>query len=663
MKFSCTAAFAFLTASAAVAETEVHIVGLEDRSENQVLSLMGDRLIHVRSHDASPSRADDAAFLVAQVLRKDGYADVQVNCKIISRSEIRLTVIAGERLSLGKVEITGVPAADQTRLAKLYSRPAEKDRPLGSGDPPFREGDVETGLSYIEQQLHAEGFWEADATMTDRWTDPATGDVRLSIKVDQGPAFKIGTARVHSPDGRGVDETSKAAAPFSGMSATTGNINAMRLAVEEAFNSSGYPDATITMSRTLVGQRFDPEFYIDIGKRVRLNRVRYEGLQRTRPGSLAQRIRRLEGDWYDEAALNKRIRGLLATGAFSSIRLEKTPVGENTIDATLHFEEAKAREFTAGLGVDSYDGAFMRLGYADRNLDGRLLGFRTGVEISTRGLLGETSITDPWLFGTDVSGSARLYALIYGREGYSSFQTGLEGKVTWKIGDHYTLEGLAGYSFVNLTADGLPTSELGETVYGHPLIRFTQTVDFRDSPILPKNGWHVVNPLEIGAAIGDQSSAYVQSGLSGGWYRELNAKYRVALGGNLAFIIPTGDGTDFPIDMRLFNGGSHSVRSFPERELGPKVFDYATGGEATWNTNAELIRKLSGSLSGVFFVDAGSLARHFDDLGAGELEVAAGLGLRLDLPIGPVRLEYGYNLTRDPGEPVGTLHFAIGVTF
>jgi outer membrane protein insertion porin family len=45
------------------------------------------------------------------------------------------------------------------------------------------------------------------------------------------------------------------------------------------------------------------------------------------------------------------------------------------------------------------------------------------------------------------------------------------------------------------------------------------------------------------------------------------------------------------------------------------------------------------------------------------VEVAAGLGLRLDLPIGPVRLEYGHNMTQGRGEPGGTWHFAIGTTF
>ena len=63
------------------------------------------------------------------------------------------------------------------------------------------------------------------------------------------------------------------------------------------------------------------------------------------------------------------------------------------------------------------------------------------------------------------------------------------------------------------------------------------------------------------------------------------------------------------------------------------------------------------------FFDAGSLARNHEELANADIELATGLGIRLDLPIGPVRLEYGYNLTRDPGEPAGAFHFAIGCAY
>ncbi len=82
-----------------------------------------------------------------------------------------------------------------------------------------------------------------------------------------------------------------------------------------------------------------------------------------------------------------------------------------------------------------------------------------------------------------------------------------------------------------------------------------------------------------------------------------------------------------------------------------------------WAANGGITRTIAGSLKAVAFFDAGSIARNYQDLASSPIELAPGLGLRFDLPIGPVRLEYGYNLTRDPGEPVGAFHFAIGSAF
>lgn len=658
-----TSLIVMLTALTAVAETRVRITGMKQKTENEVLDLMGGRLAHVWANAAAPSRADDAAFLVRQVLRKDGYIDVRVDWKITGPAEIVLTVHEGGRLSLGRISVNGVPPAQAEKLARLYTRPATKGRYFASRDAPFREEDVEPGLSYLRQELNAQGYWAGEVAITNRTIEPASGAVNIIIDVRPGPLHPISEARIVSMDGRGVSEAQAAVKPYVGKAATTGNLNAMRLAVEELFVSSGYPDAKISMGRTLDASRFVPEFSINLGKRVRLNRIEIEGLVQTHPKRIEGRLKPLEGDWYDEAAMNKRLRGFLATGAFSSARLETHEIEGDRIDATLHLEEARAKEISLAAGADSYLGALLRTTYTDRNLMGGLLGFSTGFEFSSRGVLGETRLTDPWFMGTDVVASARVYALIYDREGYTSFETGLEGTGTWEFGDHYKLEALAGFSFVNLNEDGLPVSELGETVYGQPRLRVTQTLDYRDSAVLPKNGWHLAAPLEIGSAMGDLSTSYVRAELSGAWYHTFENECQIVLGGAYGILMPSGEGVDLPINLRLFNGGAHSVRSFPERELGPAVDDYPTGGEGMWHANAELIRKLAGSLKAVGFVDAGSLSREFDQLGFGDVELAVGLGLRLDLPIGPVRLEYGYNLTRDTGEPAGTLHFAIGVAF
>ncbi len=643
--------------------THVRIEGMRSKSEREVLALMGGRLYHVVSSPPSPSLADDAAFLVRQVLLKDGYSTVEVDSRIAGRDTIVLTVREGMRLSLGQVKVNGVPADEEKKFVKLYSKPAEKTNPLLATTPPFREEDVETGLSFVRQELNARGYWLAEAVVSSRKLDPMTGAVDMVIDAKPGPPHVIGTPVMTSADGQGVKLASDVAAPFVGKPATTKNLNAMRAAVEQTAASQGYPDAVIRMSRTLENAKFIPSFSIELGTRVRLRNIHVEGLDITNPARVEQRLEDMEGDWYDEAAMNKRLREMLATGAFSSTRVETTPVDEHTIDATLHFEEAKAKQISLGAGFGSYQGFITRVTYADRNLFGNLWGLNSGFEFSSRGILGEARVTDPWLFGSDVAGSVRAFALIYNREGYDTYETGFDGSLTWKFGDHYKLELLASNSVVSLTGDGLPSSQLGESPYVNPLIRVTQSIDFRDNAVLPTSGWHLENPFEVGTAIASVSTSYVRTGLTGGWYHPLGKKNQIGVGGEWGMLIPAGDGADLPIDLRLFNGGSRSVRSFPERELGPTYQGFPTGGEAMWNANFEFIREIAGPVRGVAFFDAGSLARNHEEWMSSDVELATGLGLRLDLPIGPVRAEYGYNLTRDRDEPVGTFHFAIGYAY
>lgn len=127
---------------------------------------------------------------------------------------------------------------------------------------------------------------------------------------------------------------------------------------------------------------------------------------------------------------------------------------------------------------------------------------------------------------------------------------------------------------------------------------------------------------------------------------------------------PLGDTDVIPVDLRFFNGGSQSVRSFPERELGPQDRrHHPTGGEFYSVFNAELGIPLADSFSLAVFGDAGNVLESFDDASLDDMHYAAGLGLRYNLPIGPLRLDYGLNLNRKQGEPKGTLHLGFGFSF
>ena len=105
-----------------------------------------------------------------------------------------------------------------------------------------------------------------------------------------------------------------------------------------------------------------------------------------------------------------------------------------------------------------------------------MLGFSTGFEVSGRGILGETSLTNPWLFGTDYALSGRIYALSYSPDGYDSLTSGVDATLSRKFDQHYKITLVAGFSVVDISADGLPADTLGETIYSHPLLRLTQAL-------------------------------------------------------------------------------------------------------------------------------------------------------------------------------------------
>jgi outer membrane protein assembly factor BamA len=146
----------------------------------------------------------------------------------------------------------------------------------------------------------------------------------------------------------------------------------------------------------------------------------------------------------------------------------------------------------------------------------------------------------------------------------------------------------------------------------------------------------------------------------------------LALGARAGIIHPfNGDSTvaEIPIDERFFNGGSTTVRSFGERELGPHDNGYPIGGEFFSVFNVEYTFPIYGELLGAVFFDAGNLLPNstdpFEHVTAGfdDMRYAVGVGLRYKLPIGPVRLDYGYNPDRRADEDQGAFHFSFGFAF
>jgi outer membrane protein assembly factor BamA len=136
----------------------------------------------------------------------------------------------------------------------------------------------------------------------------------------------------------------------------------------------------------------------------------------------------------------------------------------------------------------------------------------------------------------------------------------------------------------------------------------------------------------------------------------------LAFGARAGVVADVG-GTGIPIDERFFNGGGTTVRSFGERELGPRDRGNPIGGQYFSVFNAEYTFPIYGELQLAVFADAGNLVADASDAGFSDMRYAVGLGLRYQLPIGPLRIDYGVNPNPKDDEAFGAFHFSFGFAF
>jgi outer membrane translocation and assembly module TamA len=119
------------------------------------------------------------------------------------------------------------------------------------------------------------------------------------------------------------------------------------------------------------------------------------------------------------------------------------------------------------------------------------------------------------------------------------------------------------------------------------------------------------------------------------------------------------------VNTRFFPGGGSSIRGFREGEASPRGADGRFTGAKTYTlANLDLEQALTSTWSVVVFGDALVTAAELRQYPlAGERLYSAGLGVRYQTLIGPIRVEYGRNLNPRPGDPRGTWQISVGAAF
>jgi len=272
------------------------------------------------------------------------------------------------------------------------------------------------------------------------------------------------------------------------------------------------------------------------------------------------------------------------------------------------------------------------------------------------------AVTDPRLFGYSLHGSLTSGYKREGLEAYKKETTTVEASCYKAFRKFLTpsLNVQFEYAVVYDVASNDPSApqpDATKFIFVEP--RFV--VDNTDDKFYPTKGWYGIVGVGVSSKIWLSDDDLVRNRLQTKGFISITPGWVVALNLALEDIEPFGNTSTFPSTQLLFAGGNDTVRGFPLDALGPLDSNgNPLGGRTQLIGNIELRFPIYNLIHGVIFVDAGSISDGLDTI---DLRWAAGGGVRVHTPVGPVRVEYGYQLQDNPPLDRGEFHFSLGFPF
>jgi outer membrane protein assembly factor BamA len=183
------------------------------------------------------------------------------------------------------------------------------------------------------------------------------------------------------------------------------------------------------------------------------------------------------------------------------------------------------------------------------------------------------------------------------------------------------------------------------------------------------NKWTDAQKVDSSYVVAGNSFAqFVKTDFDLRYYRKLNRKndkFVFRLFNGIAY--PYGNLNVVPFSEQYFSGGANGIRAWQERSLGPGTYNpedtlLINKADIKLEGNFEYRMNLFGQLEGAIFIDAGNIwAINKQDQREGalfetkdfykEIAVGSGFGLRYDLTIMVLRLDFGIKVV-DPARPI-----------
>ncbi len=636
---------------------------------------------------------------IIEIYHRTGRFDVTVVPKIIELPNNRVNLVfeinEGGKTGVKEIRFVGAQAFSWGRLKNVI-KTTETNWLYGflQTTDIYDPDRVEADRDLLRRFYLKHGYADVRIVSAVGVYDPARKGFVVIFTIDEGAQYHVGAidviSNVHALDPASLHDAVKLG------SGNVFNADLVQKSVEAMTIEAakhGYAFATVRPrgDRDFQRKLINIVFVVEEGIRAYIERINIRGNTRTRDYVIRREFDIGEGDPYNRALIDRAERRLKNLDYFKTVKITNEPgSAPDRVVIDVKVEEKSTGQFSIAGGYSTADGFIAQVSIADRNLMGRGQFAKVSVSYGQYARGFDLSFVEPHLLGYRMAGGIDLFARQNLASSYVSYDTksiggnlrlGFALTEELALQPHYSLyqtelEIPSQFNCFPASSTCTPASlpvrlavAEGPTITS--LIGYTLTYNTLDNVNSPTNGLYASLTQDLAGVGGDVNFIRTMAQVRN--YYELMPDLVGVLkvqGGHV-----TGWGGKSMRMQDEFQMGPNLVRGFAPGGLGPRdltpgTTNDALGGSLYWGATVELQTPLfflpkEIGIKVAAYVDAGSLWDYqgpTSGLGqtlivgldnSSDVRTSAGMGLIWDSPLGPLRFDLAYPLTKYCATPPG----------
>ena len=651
--------------------SEVKVTGNKKIKDKDIMAALSTKAFAILSR----SQVNDDVQRILKLYQQKGYFAADVKSSITFPQDPRKALVTfkideNKKIYIRKISFSGNESFSDRKLRGVMQT-KEKDWifSLFTERGVLQRDILEADVDRLTVFYHDKGFMDARIG-TPEVTREEDG-FHIQVPVQEGERYKVKSVSLSGDAYEGQEDLTKKLEIEPSSYFSREGLRKDLDFISRAYMDEGYAYAEVDpkVQRDPATKSADVDYFVRKGELTRIGTITITGNTKTRDKVIRREMQLNEGDIFNSTNLEKSLNKLKRLDFFEQVEIVPSESEQKGVmNLLVKVKEKFTGTVSVGGGFSSDDGFFASGEITQRNFQGR------GQYVAFKGHLGQESsrfvgsFTEPWVFDRPISLGIDLYNW---RREYTDFdKDAVGGRIRTgflfgnysKFTAYYTLEN-AEVSDIQSNSSAFLQSQEGKFLKSSITLGVER--DTTDHPFLPTRGSVNTLTTETSAGFLGSESDFIRAEFHSGWFFPIFWKFVGYVRGEVGQIWELEgrpDDSAVPIYERFFLGGINSLRGFKWGDVGPKKGNDVVCGLQYVEANAELLFPVYEKMGvrGVVFFDIGNASESGWDI---DWRYDAGLGLRWNSPLGPLRLEWGYNLDRRKGEDPYQWQFSAGAFF